>query len=49
MRSPTVTFDEEYGFRAAKAAGLTMLDSWIEHFGEVPIFARCTFRRVMSL
>lgn len=34
-RHPTITFDEEYGFRAAKAAGLTTFDSWIEDFGDV--------------
>ena len=32
LRHPTITFDEEYGFRAAKAAGLTALDAWIEDF-----------------
>ncbi|WP_104133775.1 type II toxin-antitoxin system HipA family toxin [Cryobacterium sp. Y62] len=36
VRYPTITFDEEYGFRAAKAAGLTTLDTWIENFGGVP-------------
>lgn len=36
VRYPTITFDEEYGFRAAKAAGLTTLDAWIEDFGGVP-------------
>ena len=35
-RYPSITFDEEYGHRAAKAAGLTMLDSWIEDFDGVP-------------
>ena len=35
-RYPTITFDEEYGFRAAKAAGLTTLHTWIEDFGGVP-------------
>ena len=34
-RHPTITFDEEYGFRAAKAAGLTDLDAWIEDFSGV--------------
>jgi len=32
LRHPSITFDEEYGFRAAKAAGLTTLDAWIEDF-----------------
>lgn len=32
LRHPTIIFDEEYGFRAAKAAGLTALDAWIEDF-----------------
>ncbi|WP_022887112.1 type II toxin-antitoxin system HipA family toxin [Glaciibacter superstes] len=32
LRHPTVTFDEEYGFRAARAAGLTTYDAWIEDF-----------------
>lgn len=36
IRYPTITFDEEYGFRAAKAAGLTTFDAWIEDFGGVP-------------
>ncbi|TFB74314.1 type II toxin-antitoxin system HipA family toxin [Cryobacterium glaciale] len=36
VRYPTITFDEEYGFRAAKAAGLTTLDTWIGNFGGVP-------------
>ena len=36
VRYPTITFDEEYGFRTAKAAGLTTLDTWIENFGGVP-------------
>ncbi|TDW28424.1 type II toxin-antitoxin system HipA family toxin [Cryobacterium psychrophilum] len=36
VRYPTITFDEEYGFRAAKAAGLTTLDAWIEDFGGMP-------------
>ena len=36
VRHPTITFDEEYGFRAAKAAGLTTLDAWIEDFGGIP-------------
>jgi len=36
VRFPTITFDEEYGFRAAKAAGLTTLDACIEDFGGVP-------------
>jgi len=36
LRFPTITFDEEYGFRAAKAARLTTLDSWIEDFGGIP-------------
>lgn len=31
-RFPSIIFDEEYGFRAAKAAGLTTLDAWIEDF-----------------
>ncbi len=35
-RYPSITFDEEYGLRAAKAAGLTTLDSWIEDFDGVP-------------
>ena len=35
-RYPSITFDEEYGHRAAKAAGLTTLDSWIEDFDGVP-------------
>ncbi|MEC5151396.1 HipA domain-containing protein [Cryobacterium sp. GrIS_2_6] len=34
-RYPSITFDEEYGFRAAKAAGLTTFDAWIEDFGGV--------------
>jgi len=36
VRFPTITFDEEYGFRAAKAAGLTTLDAWIENIGGIP-------------
>jgi serine/threonine-protein kinase HipA len=35
-RYPTIIFDEEYGFRAAKAAGLTSLSAWIEDFDSVP-------------
>jgi len=35
IRHPSITFDEEYGFRAAKAAGLTDLDTWIEDFSGV--------------
>ena len=35
IRYPTITFDEEYGFRAAKAAGLTTFDTWIEDFSGV--------------
>jgi serine/threonine-protein kinase HipA len=35
-RHPTIIFDEEYGFRAAKAAGLTTLDAWIENFAGLP-------------
>ena len=35
LRHPTITFDEEYGFRPAKAAGLTTLAAWIEDFGGV--------------
>ncbi|TFD76979.1 type II toxin-antitoxin system HipA family toxin [Cryobacterium fucosi] len=35
VRHPTITFDEEYGLRAAKAAGLTKFDAWIEDFGGV--------------
>jgi len=35
-RYPSITFDEEYGLRAAKAVGLTTLDSWIEDFDGVP-------------
>ncbi|MBH0024966.1 type II toxin-antitoxin system HipA family toxin [Salinibacterium sp. SWN248] len=31
-RYPTITFDEEYGYRAAKAAGLTSLEAKIEDF-----------------
>ncbi|WP_010205514.1 type II toxin-antitoxin system HipA family toxin [Salinibacterium sp. PAMC 21357] len=31
-RYPTITFDEEYGYRAAKAAGLTSLEAKIENF-----------------
>ncbi|MGV8912539.1 MAG: type II toxin-antitoxin system HipA family toxin [Rhodoglobus sp.] len=31
-RYPTITFDEEYGYRAAKAAGLTSLGAKIEDF-----------------
>ena len=34
-RHPTITFDEEYGFRVARAAGLTELDAWIEDFSGV--------------
>ena len=34
-RFPTITFDEEYGFRAAKAAGLTTLNAWIDDFDGV--------------
>ncbi|MDH6237809.1 HipA domain-containing protein [Cryobacterium sp. CG_9.6] len=33
VRYPTITFDEEYGFRVARAAGLTTLEAWIEDFG----------------
>ena len=33
VRFPTITFDEECGFRAATAAGLTMLNAWREDFG----------------
>lgn len=36
VRYPTITFDEEYGFRAAKAAGLSTLTTWIEDFGGIP-------------
>ena len=36
LRHPTITFDEEYGFRAAKAAGLTTLEAWIEDFDGTP-------------
>lgn len=35
-RYPSITFDEEYGLRAAKAVGLTTLDSWLEDFDGVP-------------
>jgi serine/threonine-protein kinase HipA len=35
VRYPTITFDEEYGFRAAQAAGLTTVNAWIEDFGGV--------------
>ena len=35
IRHPTVTFDEEYGFRAAKAVGLTTFDAWMEDFDGV--------------
>ena len=35
-RYPSITFDEEYGLRAARAVGLTTLDSWIEDFDGVP-------------
>ncbi len=35
VRYPTMTFDEEYGSRVAKAAGLTTFDSWIEDFGGI--------------
>ncbi len=35
-RYPSMTFDEEYGLRAAKAVGLTTLHSWIEDFDGVP-------------
>ena len=34
-RFPTITFDEEYGFRADKAAGLTRLSAWIDDFDGV--------------
>jgi serine/threonine-protein kinase HipA len=34
-RYPSIIFDEEYGLRAAKAVGLTTLDSWIEDFDGV--------------
>jgi serine/threonine-protein kinase HipA len=33
-RHPTISFDDEYGFRAANAAGLTRFDAWIEKFGD---------------
>ena len=36
LRHPTIIFDEEYGFRAAKAAGLTALEAWIEDFDGTP-------------
>lgn len=36
LRHPTIIFDEEYGFRAAKAAGLTALGAEIEDFDGVP-------------
>jgi serine/threonine-protein kinase HipA len=34
-RNLTITFDEEFGFRAAKAAGLTDRRAWIESFDGV--------------
>lgn len=36
LRYPSIIFDEEYGFRAAKAAGLTPLDASIQDFAGVP-------------
>ncbi|MET3767450.1 serine/threonine-protein kinase HipA [Marisediminicola sp. UYEF4] len=35
LRHPTITFDEEYGFRAARAVGLSSFDAWLEDFGGV--------------
>jgi serine/threonine-protein kinase HipA len=34
VRHSTILFDEEYGFRAAKAAGLTAFEAWIEEFDD---------------
>lgn len=38
-RHPTIIFDEEYGYRAAKAAGLTNLDASIHDFAGTPALA----------
>jgi serine/threonine-protein kinase HipA len=35
VRHPSITFDEGYGLRAAKAVGPATLNSWIEDFEQV--------------